>query len=116
MVEVPEVPCGSESEAGDALIEKSALLGLKTMLSTGWISMPFGATPVWPWRKSNIPTPVICTGMLAVWKLVVAVKRASNTLRELVIPGPNGLPAPTQFGDGISAIIVLPEASLITRW
>src|SRR5438105_2279199 len=35
IVEVPEVPCGMVTEAGDALIEKSALLGLKTMLSTG---------------------------------------------------------------------------------
>src|SRR5262245_14424767 len=40
MVEVPEVPCGIDSEPGDALIEKSALLGLKTMLRIGWISMP----------------------------------------------------------------------------
>ena len=40
-------PCAAETEAGEAEIAKSGLLvGLKIMSSTGWSSMPFGATPV----------------------------------------------------------------------
>ena len=66
IVEFPEPPCATESEVGDADIEKSLLDGLKMISSTGWSSMPFGATPVCPCRKSNIPTPVTRTGILAV--------------------------------------------------
>jgi hypothetical protein len=51
--------------------------GLKMMSSTGCNSIAFGATPVWPCLKSKNPTPLICTGMFAVLKLVVALKRAS---------------------------------------
>jgi len=58
-----------------------------------------------------MPTPVTFTGMFAVWKLVVAVNLALNSLRALVMPGKNGLPAPTHVGDGISTIIVSPPAS-----
>ena len=55
-----EPPCTADTEDGEAEIEKSGVLvGLNTMLSTGCSSMPFGATPVWPCRKSNMPTPVI---------------------------------------------------------
>src|SRR5437588_10718724 len=46
--------------------------GLKTMSSTGCSSIAFGATPVWPCLKSKNPTPLICTGIFAVLKLVVA--------------------------------------------
>src|SRR5437868_7049493 len=66
IVELPAVPCGSVSDDGELLIAKSALDGLKMMSRTGWISMPFGATPVCPRRKSNIPIPLICTGIFAV--------------------------------------------------
>src|SRR5436305_1969130 len=81
-----EPPCTAETEPGEAEIVKSGLvLGLKMMFSTGWSSIPFGATPVWPCRKSNMPTPVIWTGMLAVWKLPVGVNLASSWLWALVI-------------------------------
>ena len=64
---LPELPWVTERLAGEALRLKSGVwLGLKTMFRTGWSSMPLGATPVCPCRKSNIPTPVTCTGMLAV--------------------------------------------------
>lgn len=53
--------------------------------------------------------------MFAVWKLVVAVNIASNLERALVIEGKNGLVEPTHDGDGISVIIVFPDASWITR-
>jgi hypothetical protein len=60
-------PCVSDVLVGDALTLKSAAApGLKTILRTGCNSIWFGAAPVCPWGKSNIPTPVTCTGMLAV--------------------------------------------------
>jgi len=58
--------------------------------------MPFGATPVCPCKKSNIPTPVTVTGTLAVWKLVVTLNLASNSALEFVMPFRNGLLDPTQ--------------------
>jgi len=91
-------------------------VGLKTTSNTGWSSIPFGATPVWPWMKSKNPTPLICTGILAVLKLVVAVRRALNSDLALAMPGANGLPEPTHPGRGISAIMVLPAASESTTW
>lgn len=112
MVVVAELPWVIDKFVGAALTVKSGPVpGLKTMSSTGCSSIPLGATPVWPCRKSNMPTPVIFTGILAVWKLVVAVNLASNSDRALVMPGRNGLPAPTHVGEGISVIMVLPEAS-----
>ncbi len=112
-----EPPCAIESDAGETENAKSGLLdGLKTTSMTGWSSMPFGATPVWPCRKSNMPTPVIWTGTLAVWKLLVAVNFASNSARAFETPAARGLPEPTQAGSGISAIIVLPDASDRMRW
>ena len=114
---LPEEPWVTDRLVGEAPRVKSAVVpGLKTMSSIGWTSIPLGATPVWPCRKSNIPTPVIFTGMFAVWKLVVAVNLALNSFRALVMPERNGLPAPTQEGDGISVTMVLPEASCRTRW
>lgn len=109
---LPELPCVTERLVGAALKLKSAVVpGLKITSSTGCSSIPLGATPVCPCRKSNMPTPLICTGMFAVWKLVVAVNRALNSFRALVMPAKNGLPAPTHDGDGISTIIVSPPAS-----
>src|SRR5215472_12931298 len=94
---LPEPPCVMERAEGEALKLKSAAWpGLKTILRIGWSSIPLGATPVWPCRKSNMPTPVICTGMLAVWKLVVTLNLASNAARALDTPDANGLPVPTQ--------------------
>jgi hypothetical protein len=117
MVEVPVLPCAMETDDGDDEIEKSEVCeGLKMMSMTGCSSMPFGATPVCPWRKSNMPTPVTWTGMLAVWKLVVAVNMASNCERACEMPEAKGLPAPTQLGAGISVIMVLPDASCKTMW
>jgi hypothetical protein len=106
-------PCATEIVVGDAVKAKSGVCvpGLKITSRTGCSSIPLGATPVCPCRKSNMPTPLIWTGMLAVWKLVVAVNLALNSLRALVMPGKNGLPAPTQVGDGISTIMVSPPAS-----
>ncbi len=40
---------------------------------TAWSSMPLGATPVCPCRKSKKPTPVTVTETLAVLKEVVGV-------------------------------------------
>ena len=77
--------------------------------------MPFGAIPVWPCRKSQKPIPRTVTGVEVVLNDVVAVKRALNSLRALLMPGPNGLPAPTQFGEGISMTSVRPELSTMTR-
>ena len=53
---------------------------------------------------------MICTGMLEVWKLVVAANLASNSARALVMPLRKGLPEPTHEGAGISVIMVLPDA------
>jgi hypothetical protein len=116
IVVAPEFPCVTESAAGEAAKLKSGVvLGLKMIFSTGCNSIWFGAAPVCPCGKSNIPTPVICTGMFAVWKLVVAVNLASNSERALVMPLRKGLPEPTHEGAGISVIMVLPDASWITR-
>src|SRR6266446_203021 len=51
-----------------------------------------------------------------VWNDVVACNCASNFDRVLEMAAVNGLPAPTHVGDGISVIIVLPDASAITTW
>jgi hypothetical protein len=61
-------PCATETLVGEALTAKSGagLPGLKIMSNTGWSSIPFGATPVCPCRKSNMPTPVIFTGIFTV--------------------------------------------------
>lgn len=106
-------PCTTDTVVGDALRAKSGVCvpGLKITSRTGCSSIPLGATPVCPCRKSNIPTPLIWTGMLAVWKLVVAVNLALNSFRALVMPARNGLPAPTHDGEGISTIMVSPLAS-----
>ncbi len=61
-------PPFKSTDVGEVAIEKSGV-GLtfqKTMFVTGWISIPFGASPVCPCRKSNIATPVIWTGTFAV--------------------------------------------------
>src|SRR5260221_13724643 len=48
------------------------LPGLKMMSSSGRSSIPLGATPVCPCRKSKKPTPLIPTGMVAASNDVVA--------------------------------------------
>src|SRR5207302_9920152 len=91
---------------------------VKVMSRIGWSSKPFGATPVWPWMKSKKPTPVIRTGLLALWKNDVGVKRASNLPRAMLMPavkglgaGRRGAPEVTMHaGDGISVTIVFPCA------
>ena len=61
------LPCVRDRLLDEALRLKSAAApGLKTILSTGCNSIWLGAAPVCPWGKSNMPTPVTCTGMLAV--------------------------------------------------
>jgi hypothetical protein len=119
LVEMPAVcepPCVTLTLPDAAIVKSLDDVGLKTMSITGCSSIPFGATPVWPCKKSNIPIPVTRTGVLVVLKDVVAVNFASNWLLACEIPEANGLPAPTQEGRGISAIIVLPALSLSTRW
>lgn len=61
-------PCTTDTVVGDALRAKSGVCvpGLKMTSNTGCSSIPFGATPVCPWRKSNMPTPLIWTGIFAV--------------------------------------------------
>lgn len=116
IVLAPELPCVTVKLVGEALRAKSGLdPGLKTISRIGCSSIPLGATPVCPCRKSNMPTPVTFTGMFAVWKLVVAVNLALNSFRALVMPDKNGLPDPTHVGDGISPIMVRPLASCSTR-
>jgi hypothetical protein len=62
-----------------------------------------------------MPTPVIRTGVLVDWKLVVTLNIASNLALALVTPAENGLLEGTHVGAGISVIMVLPDASWITR-
>jgi hypothetical protein len=62
-----------------------------------------------------MPMPVTCTGVLVVLKLVVGVNLALNSERALWMPEKNGLPDPTQLGEGISTIIVRPEESVSTK-
>src|SRR5437868_4708965 len=51
------------------------------MLSTECSSMPLGATPVWPCRRSKKPTPVTVTVSFTVWKDVLTLYFWSNALR-----------------------------------
>ncbi len=73
--------------------------------------MPFGATPVWPWRKSKKPTPVTRTGSETDWNDEVAVRCASNVARAAAIPGLNGLVSLAQSGSGISEMRVSDESA-----
>jgi hypothetical protein len=68
IVLLPELPCATDRLVGEALKLKSGVCvpGLKMMSRIGWISIWLGAAPVCPCGKSNIPTPLIRTGMLAV--------------------------------------------------
>src|SRR5438067_384917 len=79
--------------------------GLNCTSITGWSSIPFGATPVCPCRKSKKPIPRTRTGVFVVLKLVVALNFASNSFRALWIDERKQLPA-EQAGSGISVIIV----------
>src|SRR6266487_1697936 len=60
--------------------------------------------------------PVTITGTLAVWKLLVGVYWASNSEWAFWISGSNTLEDPTQAGEAISEIMVLPDPSLRIRW
>jgi hypothetical protein len=117
IVPLPELPWDTDRLVGEALKLKlgAALPGLKTMSVTECNSIWLGAAPVCPWGKSCMPTPVIRTGTLSVWKLVVTLNMASTVARALVTPGDMGLLPGTQVGAGTSAIMVLPEASWITK-
>src|SRR5947209_13761270 len=92
------------------------VLAVKSTARTGCNSIPFGATPVWPCRKSKNPTPVICTGTLTCWNVFVAVNMLSNFARAVVMPSENGLLISwrgevgdrMQAGDGISVTMVRP--------
>ena len=67
IVVLPVPPWLTDKFAGEAATVKSAVVpGLKTISSTSCSSIPLGATPVWPCRKSNMPTPVTFTGIFAV--------------------------------------------------
>jgi hypothetical protein len=85
IVALPLPPERSPKDAGDAVrlmpLGGGGFVGLKIISRTGCISIPFCATPVWPCRKSNMATPVICTGTLTCWKLELRVKAASNLER-----------------------------------
>src|SRR5258707_15163303 len=58
----PALPWAIVKDNGD---DDSENLGPKMMSMTGCNSMPLGAMPSWPAKKSKNPTPVICTGTLA---------------------------------------------------
>jgi hypothetical protein len=63
------VPVFNSTDVGEVVKAKSGFgleFGLNTMSSTGWSSIPLGATPVWPCKKSNIPIPLSWTGTLTV--------------------------------------------------
>ena len=62
-----------------------------------------------------MPTPLIRTGTFASWKSPVAEKRALNCALALAIPAANRL-LEAHAGEAISAIIVLPCASMRTKW
>lgn len=117
IVVLPDCPCVTDKLVGDALKLKSgvALPGLKMMSMTECSSIWLGAAPVCPCGKSCMPTPVSLTGTLTDVKLVVTLNMASTLARALVTPGFIGLLLGTQLGAGISAIMVSPEASWMTR-
>ena len=77
--------------------------------------MPLGAWPAVPWIALKKPIPFTRTAMLVAWSDVVGVYLASNSMRAFRIAGEYTLVV-TQRGSGIATIIVLPEASWITRW
>src|SRR5262249_10830122 len=68
-VETPTVcdpPCGTLTFPDAAIVKSLEDVGLKMISITGCSSMPFGATPVCPCKKSKKPTPVTRTGVLVV--------------------------------------------------
>src|SRR5260221_2104601 len=55
IVDTPAPPWATETAMGlDEIVKSGLVPGLKMMSRTAWISMPFGATPVCPCRKSNM--------------------------------------------------------------
>src|SRR5262245_39098595 len=74
--------------------------------TTGWSSMPFGATPVWPWIWSKKPTPVTVAVPLSRLNEPVGEPHAAmNALRarRILIRALNVAPA-VHDGDGSSAM------------
>src|SRR3954462_15578527 len=84
--------------------------------------MPFGATPVWPWRKPKKPTPVnVAAPRRSVNEEVPAEPQAAMSfVLDVAMPdlAQTGAPAAHEF-EGNSAIIVtvrlLPGCAM-TRW
>ena len=66
-------------------------------------------------RDPGLAVNVTRTGILAVRWVDVAVNRASKFARACAMAARKGLVAPTQPGEGISTIMVLPWGSLSTR-
>ena len=50
-------------------------------LTTGWSSMPFRATPVWPWIWSKKPTPEIVAVPLSLLKELDGASRTQRPVR-----------------------------------
>ncbi len=77
--------------------------------------MPLGATPLWPWRKSNIGTPMMVAVTLACWYEPETLGNClSKAARDAETPEANTLPVPTQAGSGISVIMWLVPSEMST--
>ena len=90
-------------------------------LTTGWSSMPFGATPVWPWIWSKKPTPEIVAVPLSLLNELDEGEphAATSAFRALrILSRALGVARAVQVTSGNSAIIVAPVlvGSAITRW
>src|SRR5205085_11431324 len=85
------------------------------MSSTGWSSMPLGATPLCPWMKAKKPTPVTWTGSETCWNEVVGDSFAPNVARAAAIGAVNGLWSLAQSGITNSEISVS-VLSASTTW
>src|SRR5215216_5515434 len=89
-------------------------------LTTGWISMPFGATPVWPWIGSKKPTPEIVAVPLNLLNDDDGEPHAATSAfraRRIFVRAFNGA-LRVHPAAGNSAIIVASPSrgSAITRW
>src|SRR5207247_8685142 len=71
--EAAQSPAGGGGGAGTA----PQLDALKA--TTGWSSMPFGATPSWPWIWSKKPTPVIVAAPLSLRNELVGAPHAATS-------------------------------------
>lgn len=89
-------------------------------LTTGWSSMPLGATPVWPWIWSKKPTPEIVAVPTSLLKDREGEPHAATSAfraRRIFVLAIRDAPA-MQDAAGNSAITVarLLLGSAITRW